>query len=388
MKKFDLVYVMAGEGTRYSPTFRKSWETVNNSPIFSFALDVFLSHPALNKAIVVMHPSETEEVKAFLEENHYPLERIVLTVGGKTRAESVRNGLKYLESACFIVHDGVRPFVQNKDIDSMLRALETNDGATFYHKVADTVKLVDEKTVTLDRKKLKAVTTPQGFTLKALPFIRNPKLPDEAILDEIMLIENELPIAFLEETHPHTKLTTPEDLALIKNRLEKRKSQALSQAKAIGFSFDFHPFERNRPLVLGGITISFEWGLAGHSDADVVYHVVAESIMGALKLGDLGTLFPDIDFRYKDMSSSYFVQEVMRYAKKAQAQILYVDVTVYLEKPKLYQYKTKMAQNIACLLGISETQVSVKATTMEKRGLVGKEEGVAAEAVCLVKRNI
>ena len=388
MKKFDLVYVMAGEGTRYSPTFRKSWETVNNSPIFSFALDVFLSHPALNKAIVVMHPSETEEVKAFLEKNHYPLERIVLTVGGKTRAESVRNGLKYLESACFIVHDGVRPFVQNEDIDSMLRALETNDGATFYHKVADTVKLVDEKTVTLDRKKLKAVTTPQGFTLKALPFIRNSKLPDEAILDEIMLIENELPIAFLEETHPHTKLTTPEDLALIKNRLEKRKSQALSQAKAIGFSFDFHPFERNRPLVLGGITISFEWGLAGHSDADVVYHVVAESIMGALKLGDLGTLFPDIDFRYKDMSSSYFVQEVMRYAKKAQAQILYVDVTVYLEKPKLYQYKTKMAQNIACLLGISETQVSVKATTMEKRGLVGKEEGVAAEAVCLVKRNI
>ena len=198
-----------------------------------------------------------------MEENHYPLERIVLTVGGKTRAESVRNGLKYLESACFIVHDGVRPFVQNKDIDSMLRALETNDGATFYHKVADTVKLVDEKTVTLDRKKLKAVTTPQGFTLKALPFIRNPKLPDEAILDEIMLIENELPIAFLEETHPHTKLTTPEDLALIKNRLEKRKSQALSQAKAIGFSFDFHPFERNRPLVLGELRFRLNGGSRG-----------------------------------------------------------------------------------------------------------------------------
>ena len=127
-------------------------------------------------------------------------------------------------------------------------------------------------------------------------------------------------------------------------------------------------------------------GARGHSDVDVVYHVAVESIMGlkqAISVPFSGYRFP--------LQRHVFV--ILRprsdaICQKAQAQILYVDVTVYLEKPKLYQYKTKMAQNIACLLGISETQVSVKATTMEKRGLVGKEEGVAAEAVCLVKRNI
>ena len=388
MKKFDLVYLIAGVGSRYNGFYRKSWELVDNKPLFTYALVAFFSHPSLNKAIIVTHPLDLEKVKAYLAENHYPLDKIVFTTGGKTRAKSVRNGLNFVKAPCFVIHDGVRPFVTSEDIDALLKALDEADGVTFYHPVADTVKAVEGKIVTLNRNALKAVTTPQGFNLNTLNLIQNPKIADENILDEIMLIENELKVSFLEETHPHTKLTNPSDLELIKNILEKNKTTAISQANSIGISFDFHPFEKNRPLVLSGITIPFDKGLAGHSDADVVYHVVAESIMGALKLGDLGTLFPDNDPAFKNMTSSYFIKEVMKHVKNQKAKILHIDVTIFLEQPKLYPYKYQMAKNIAGLLSISENNVSVKATTMEKRGLVGKGEGVAAEAVCLVKRNL
>ena len=182
------------------------------------------------------------------------------------------------------------------------------DGVTFYHPVADTVKAVEGKIVTLNRNALKAVTTPQGFNLNTLNLIQNPKIADENILDEIMLIENELKVAFLEETHPHTKLTNPSDLELIKNILEKNKTTAISQANSIGISFDFHPFEKNRPLVLSGITIPFDKGLAG-IETPMWCITWWRKHNGALKLV-FWNAFPDNDPAFKNMTSSYFIKEV------------------------------------------------------------------------------
>jgi len=153
----------------------------------------------------------------------------------------------------------------------------------------------------------------------------------------------------------------------------------------IGHSHDTHRIVKDRQLILGGITIPYEFGLLGHSDADVVLHVVAESIIGALGLGDLGMLFPDTDLQYQNLASEIFVIEVMKLAKKAGYQVENIDITIFLEKPHLNNYKEAMKNNLSKLL---ETKnVNIKATRGEGLGFIGRMEGISASAVVLMKSN-
>jgi 2-C-methyl-D-erythritol 2,4-cyclodiphosphate synthase len=155
----------------------------------------------------------------------------------------------------------------------------------------------------------------------------------------------------------------------------------------IGHSCDFHPLVENRDLFLGGVKIEYPLGLLGHSDADVVLHAVAESIIGALGLGDLGTHFPDSDPQYHLKESKYFVIEAMNMAKKAGFIVNNIDILIYIEKPHLKDYKPLMRSNIAKLLEVDESLVNVKAATMEKKGIIGEGVGIAAEAVVLLASN-
>lgn len=156
----------------------------------------------------------------------------------------------------------------------------------------------------------------------------------------------------------------------------------------IGHSDDIHKLVEGRKLILGGIDIPFEKGLLGHSDADVVYHVVSEAILGALSLGDLGTWFPDNDPKYENMDSSYFVKFACQKMEEYGYRINNMDITIYLEKPILKDYKGLMEFNIANLLNTITEKINVKATRKEGLGYIG--EGLAIEAECvvlLVKEN-
>ena len=155
----------------------------------------------------------------------------------------------------------------------------------------------------------------------------------------------------------------------------------------IGHSNDTHRLVKERKLVLGGVEIEYEYGLLGHSDADVVLHVVAESILGALGYGDLGDFFPDNDPSYEGIASSYFVNEVYKMMDKAGYEINNIDITIYLEKPHLSKYKFEMKKNIACLLHTNESNVNIKATRGEGLGFIGKMEGISAEAVVLLVKK-
>lgn len=150
----------------------------------------------------------------------------------------------------------------------------------------------------------------------------------------------------------------------------------------IGHSQDTHKLVKNRRLVLGGINIPHDMGLLGHSDADVVLHVVAESIIGALGLGDLGMLFPDNDPQYKNANSEVFVIEAMNCAKNAGYYIGNIDITVFLEQPHLQEYKEAIKNNISRLLETSN--VNIKATRAEGLGYIGRMEGITATAVVLL----
>lgn len=154
----------------------------------------------------------------------------------------------------------------------------------------------------------------------------------------------------------------------------------------VGQSVDIHPLQPGIPLVLGGVQIDSPCGLQGHSDADVLVHAAAESLLGALALGDLGTHFPDTDPRYRGISSMILLEHVVALVHEKGYQVSNIDITVLAEKPKLAPYVQMMRENLAGALKVEVEQVSVKATRGEKLGFVGRQEGIAALSVCLLEK--
>ncbi len=155
----------------------------------------------------------------------------------------------------------------------------------------------------------------------------------------------------------------------------------------VGFGKDIHRLVRERPLILGGVKINFSYGLDGHSDADVVYHALTDALLGALAVGDIGTLFPNTDVKYKDCDSSLFVKEAHRLVQEANYRIGNVDILIEAEEPTLRPYIKKMQLNIARLLMTDVTNVSLKAGTREKMDAVGKKEAIEATAVVLLEKE-
>ena len=154
----------------------------------------------------------------------------------------------------------------------------------------------------------------------------------------------------------------------------------------IGHSTDIHRLEEGNKLIIGGVQISHYKGSVGHSDGDCLLHSVCESLIGALALGDLGKLFPDTSEEFKGIDSSLLVKKVMKEVKKQGYKVINIDSTIFLENPKLQEYKQQMRENIAKLLEIDIEFVSVKATTGEKVGIVGREDAIVTESVVLVER--
>ena len=153
----------------------------------------------------------------------------------------------------------------------------------------------------------------------------------------------------------------------------------------IGHGYDVHKLEERKKFIIGGIEIDHDKGAVGHSDADVVIHVICDALLGALSLGDIGKHFPDTDNKYKGIDSKILLQKVMKLVKEEKYQISNVDVTILLQKPKLRNYIDSMRDTLSNIMEINKSQISIKATTTEGMGFVGREEGVAAHCVCILK---
>ncbi len=155
----------------------------------------------------------------------------------------------------------------------------------------------------------------------------------------------------------------------------------------VGFGYDVHPFAADRPLVLGGITIPYLFGLKGHSDADVLVHAICDALLGAIADGDIGRHFPDTDPRYRDIRSTILLKRVIDKVREKGFHLLNVDTTIIAQKPKLSEIIPRMVKEIANVLEIEAGRVNVKATTTEGLGFTGREEGIAAYAVALVEED-
>jgi 2-C-methyl-D-erythritol 4-phosphate cytidylyltransferase/2-C-methyl-D-erythritol 2,4-cyclodiphosphate synthase len=368
--KSSAILLMAGSGTRSLLPINKTLYKINDIPLFMYSLNK-LYEVSFDEYILVTNELDYDQVKTYLETTPYDV-KIIL--GGATRCESVRKALKHVTTDVALIHDAARPLVSTCDIKTMKESFNNYKLGTMYHNVTDTVRLVEDKISLVNREKLYAVTTPQYFSSDLFDEILN---NDLLITDEISLFENKYEINFIKETSNNLKLTNANDVDYIEYQLSNKYKYH------IGTSLDYHPFSNHGKLILGGVIFDDYPILDGHSDADVVYHVVAESLLGASNLGDLGTLFPDNDPKYKGIASSILLEYVVDLLNQRNILIENIDVMVYLIKPSLKNYKKQMASNIKNIT--KAFNVCVKAATLNKRGLISLEEGIGAEAISLIK---
>ena len=283
-----------------------------------------------------------------------------------------------------VLEKSVRAFDTHPAIDEILwdaleAAYETGAAAPAV-PVKDTVKVAADGFVveTPAREKLYAVQTPQCFRTALYRQVLAQVCCD-AVTDDCSAFELAgLPVRLTQGDYANYKITTREDLPAP----EKNGGNGMR----IGHGYDVHRLVEGRALVLGGVTVPYEKGLLGHSDADVLTHAVMDALLGAAALGDIGKLFPDTDPAYKGADSIALLQEVGRVLARAGWAAGNIDATLLCQAPKLAPYIPAMRENLAAALGISAEDVSVKATTEEKLGFTGSGEGIAAHSVCLLRR--
>ena len=372
------VIAAAGLGLRMGGDVPKLFLPLGGRTILETTVDACASTGFFDCILVVTHPDYVVECS-----NTVP-EGILVVPGGKTRQESVRLGLDALEAAlpgCGLVavHDGARPFVTRAVIEAALDGAERTGGAVAAVPVKDTIKVLEGGRVsTPDRSLLYAAQTPQAFSLDLLRSAHD-RAAEEGYqgTDDAQLLEwAGLPVALTPGDYRNLKITTPEDLAGPSTNAEYRA----------GTGFDVHALEAGRPLILGGVPIPFELGLAGHSDADVLTHAVMDALLGAAGMGDIGMMFPDTDPAYKGISSMVLLDRVWQRVSEAGFALSNLDMTLIAQRPKMAPYREAIRASLARALGCTEDRINFKATTTEKLGIPGREEGMAAEAACILFR--
>jgi 2-C-methyl-D-erythritol 2,4-cyclodiphosphate synthase/2-C-methyl-D-erythritol 4-phosphate cytidylyltransferase len=318
--------------------------------------------------------------------------RLRVVSGGTDRQASVRQGLEAAKgrSGLVLIHDAARPFVTEDLINRVLDAAFEHGAAvpcvpvrdTIYETSADGVGSPARASKALDRKRLAAAQTPQGFDFSLIEDAHRFAAADGiAVTDDGMpVMAYGRPVRIVEGDPANRKITAPEDMS------------SFGQYRA-GIGFDAHAFRKpadaggqSWPLVLGGVEIPFEKGLEGHSDADVLTHALMDAILGALHAGDIGKLFPDTDAAYRGISSLLLLKRVARLMRDRGFALENADMTIVAERPRMAPHRETIENSLAKTLGTTPENVSVKATTTEKLGFAGREEGIAAEAVVLLKK--
>lgn len=337
------------------------------------------------QVVVVVPSGEVERSRRDLEPLRLGIPCTVVE-GGATRARSVRCGLEALppELDLVVVHDGVRPMASADLFRRVVAAAVEVGAAVPGVPCTETVKSVEGSRVlrTLDRATLRLIQTPQAFRIERLRLAWE-RLGESAsaFTDEAGLCEAAgFPVALVEGEVENVKITSPFDLARLAGSFGP--SAPLGRPR-IGMGYDVHPFAPGRRLVLGGVEFEGD-GLEGHSDADAVAHAVADAILGAAGIGDLGHHFPDTDPSLRGVDSLGLLRIAVRLARDRGLAVENVDLTVAARRPKIAPAAPQMRERLALALGVSVDRVNVKATSGEGLGFVGREEGIAVHAVALL----
>jgi 2-C-methyl-D-erythritol 4-phosphate cytidylyltransferase / 2-C-methyl-D-erythritol 2,4-cyclodiphosphate synthase len=391
MPKIVALITACGRGNRFNQGdgIPKQYLPLAGTPLLRHSILAFLNHPKISDVICIIHPDDVE----LYEEAISGLDLLNPVFGGDTRQASIRIGLEALRDYNpnkVLIHDGVRPFVSKRVINGILEKLETHPAVIPAVAVEDTLKKYSDGKIewTLERENLWRAQTPQGFLYKDILeshiAFKDLNFTDDSSLNEYAGI----PVAIVPGSQNNFKITTQEDYDRA-CRMVSLLSQSAKGENRCGTGFDVHGFRKrekdeNNFIRICGVNIEFDKKIDAHSDGDVGIHAAMDAILGAIGEGDIGEHFSPTDSRWKNIDSREMLKIVRQILVKKSAKLLNLDVTLICEKPKILKFKNQMKEEMARALGIEKNRVNIKATTTEKLGFIGREEGIAAQAVASV----
>jgi len=364
----------AGRGERLGGEVPKQFLPLLGRPVLRHAAEALLRDGLVEAIQPVCAEAERGRVDAIL--SGLPARPAV--TGGATRQASVRAGLEALAGEApelVLVHDAARPVVPAGTVAAVVAALATAEGAIPAQAVADTLKLAEGGTIrhTVPRDGLHRAQTPQGFRFPTLLALHR-GAADGATDDAAVLEAAGHAVRLVPGSESNVKITIPGDLERVEAGMLPR------YLPRVGTGFDVHRLVAGRPLFLCGVEVPHALGLDGHSDADVGLHALCDAIYGALAEGDIGRHFPPSEMQWKDADSTAFLRHAAGRIAARGGVLANADVTLICERPKITPHAPAMIARVAELLGVPEDRVSVKATTTERLGFPGREEGIAAQA--------
>ena len=370
------VIVAAGRGSRAGGDVPKQWQLFAGRPVLAHTLDAFRGK--VDRLVLVIHPDDRARAAALAGD-------ALVVEGGATRDASVRNALERLADQGLrhiLIHDGARPLIPAAVIARVLAALEKSAGAAPALPVTDALWRGQGGLVagTRDRTGLWRAQTPQGFHFDAI-LAAHRAHPGGAADDVEVARAAGLDVAIVDGDEDNLKVTFPSDFA---------RAEAIVKGRGmdvrLGNGYDVHAFTAGDHVWLCGVKLPHDKALLGHSDADVGMHALTDAIYGALAEGDIGRHFPPSDPQWKGAESHIFLRHAAELMRARGYTLANCDVTLVCERPKIGPHAAAMQAALAAIMSVDLGRVSVKATTSERLGFTGREEGIAALATAALVR--
>ncbi len=390
-----VVIVAAGSGSRAARDGEapKQYRRLADRPVLAHTIAAFLGHPSVDAVVVAIHPDHGvpygEAVAAFGDDP-----RLLAPVpGGATRQSSVRAGLAALADHApdrVLVHDAARPFVTAGVIDRTLAGLDAADGTLAAVAIVDTLKRVDAEArivETIPREHVHAAQTPQGFRFAALveAHARAAAAGRDDFTDDAAVAEwAGLDVRVVAGDPANVKLTTNADFEIAEARMTLDRFARLADVR-VGSGYDVHALVPGDHVTLCGVEIPHVARLDGHSDADVALHALTDAILGALGDGDIGAHFPPSDPQWRGCDSVVFLKDALERLAARGGMLAHADVTIVAEAPKIGPHRERMRVRLAEICDCALDRIAVKATTNEKLGFVGRNEGIAVLATATIR---
>ena len=372
--RYAAIITAAGRGSRAGDGPPKQWRALAGDSVLARSIRAFAAFPRI---VVTLAP---EDMARGVEELSGP---VTLIAGGATRSESVRAALESLEGSGVthvLIHDGARPLVSSEVIGGVIAALQAGaPAAAPALPVTDALWRAESGRVTgpASREGLMRAQTPQGFALDAILSAHRAH-PEGAADDVELAIRAGLPVTVTPGDEDNLKLTYAPDFVRAERIVERILGGKMDIR--LGNGYDVHAFTAGDHVWLCGMRIPHDKALLGHSDADVGMHALTDAIYGALAQGDIGRHFPPSDPQWKGAESHIFLRHAAELARQMGYRISNADVTLICERPKIGPHAAAMAARLADITGLDADRISVKATTSERLGFTGREEGIAAIA--------
>jgi len=360
------ILLAAGKGKRFKSNTLKQFIEYKNKPLFMHSIHKALKSNLFKEIVLVTNNKIKLRNK-----------KIKIIKGGKERYKSSQKALEYIKNKNFknvFIHDAARPNFSINLLKSLNKHLNKNKAVVPYINTDNSTKYVNKnKIVNLKREKVLLTQTPQCFEFKNLYNLS--KKNKTLVTDEATLfLNNNKKVKFIKGEETNIKITKKSDLD---------KSTIKT---SYGIGFDIHRLIRNKKLYLGGVKIPFHSGLKGHSDGDVILHSIIDAILGALRKKDIGSLYPSNKNKFKNIRSPKMLNPIISNLENNNYYINNLDINLICERPKVSRYRNKIINSLSILMNINKNIINLKGKTVEKLGLIGKENAIACEAIVSINK--